>query len=138
MKISIKTDFDENWYKNKFKSGFLNKIIFAIKTDIRSHSDVKNDKWANHKYTKDEDLLPQEKRKLDSIKWKMTNKVAKDYISMLLGWSRKKEYTEDDKGNRKPVQELKQDSGFGDSMAKKALGGRGFFGRLKQMLFSGQ
>ena len=33
-----------------------------------------------------------DKRKLDSLQWKMTNKVAKDFISMLLGWSREKKY----------------------------------------------
>ena len=43
----------------------------------------------NHKYTADE-MLPQDKRKLDSIKWKMTNKVAKDFISLFCGWSRSK------------------------------------------------
>ena len=92
---------------------------------------------SDHKYTKDEELNASEKSKLDKLKWKMTNKVAKDYISLLLGWSRKKTYTiEGDK--KKPVDSLKQDKGFGDSMAKKALGGRGFFGRLKQQLFSGQ
>ena len=138
MRIDIKTNFNEDWYKKKFKSGFLNKMIFAIKTDARSRMspDVKTD-MTGHKYTQDE-MLPQEKRKLDSLTWKMTNKVCKDYISFLLGWSRKKEYTEDDEKNRKPVQEaLKQDTGFGDSMAKKALGGRGILGRLKQKLFSG-
>lgn len=33
-----------------------------------------------------------DKRKLDGIKWKMTNKIASDYITYLLGWKRKKEY----------------------------------------------
>lgn len=42
---------------------------------------------AGHEYKADE-MLPQDKRKLDSIKWKMTNKVAKDFITYLLGWSR--------------------------------------------------
>ena len=36
-----------------------------------------------------------------------------------------------------PAEKLKQDSGFGASMAKKALGNRGILGRLKQKLFSG-
>ena len=65
-------------------------MIFAIKTDARSHSspDHKND-MTNHKYIADE-KLPQDKRKLDSIKWKMTNKVAKDFISLFCGWSRSK------------------------------------------------
>ena len=90
-KIDVRTNFGEDWYKRKFKSGFLNKMIFAIKTDARSHSssDHKND-MTNHKYTADE-MLPQDKKKLDSLQWKMTNKVAKDYISLLLGWSRPKE-----------------------------------------------
>lgn len=103
MRIDIKTNFTEDWYKKKFKSGFLNKMIFAIKTDARSHSspDVKTN-MTGHQYTADE-MLPQDKRKLDSMSWKMTNKVTKDYISLLLGWSRKKEYTEDKEGNRKPV-----------------------------------
>ena len=140
MRITIETKFDDNWYKNQFKSGFLNKMIFGIKTIGRmgTPSGAKTS-MSDHKYTKDEELNASEKSKLDKLKWNMTNKVAKDYISLLLGWSRKKEYTEDDEGNRKPAQEaLKQDKGFGDSMSKKALGGRGFFGRLKQKLFSGQ
>ena len=138
MRITINTNFDENWYKNKFKSGFLNKMIFGIKTIGRMGTpDSAKTSMSGHKYTKDEELNASEKRKLDSLKWKMTNKVAKDYISLLLGWSRKKTYTiEGDK--KKPVDSLKPDKGFGDSMAKKALGGRGFFGRLKQQLFSGQ
>jgi hypothetical protein len=67
----------------------------------------------------------------------MTNKITKDYISLLLGCSRKKEYTNDGEKN-KPVEPLKQDKGVGDSFAKKALGGRGLLGRLKQKLFAGQ
>lgn len=92
MRIDIHTDFNETWFKRKFKSGFLNKMIFAIKTDAmsRAHKTGKEGDMAGHKYTADE-MLPQDKRKLDSLQWKMTNQVAKDYISMLLGWSRKKE-----------------------------------------------
>lgn len=138
LRITIETKFDDNWYKNKFKSGFLNKMIFGIKTIGRMGTpDSAKTSMSGHKYTKDEELNASEKRKLDSLKWKMTNKVAKDYISLLLGWSRKKEYTVDN-GEKKFTEELKPDKGFGDSMAKKALGGRGFFGRLKQQLFSGQ
>lgn len=138
MRIIIETKFDDNWYKNKFKSGFLNKMIFGIKTIGRMGTpSAAKTSMSDHKYTKDEELNASEKRKLDSLKWKMTNKVAKDYISLLLGWSRKKEYTVDN-GEKKFTEALKPDKGFGDSMAKKALGGRGFFGRLKQQLFSGQ
>lgn len=138
MKIVITTKFDENWYKNKFKSGFLNKMIFAIKTMGRMGTpDAAKTSMSDHKYTKDEELNSSEKGKLDKLKWNMTNKVAKDYISLLLGWSRKKEYTVDN-GEKTFTEALKQDKGFGDLMAKKALGGRGFFGRLKQQLFSGQ
>ena len=47
----------------------------------------------------------------------MTNKVAKDYITMLLGWSRKKEkvMTVNDAGERveSPASELQKDEGFG-------------------------
>ena len=67
----------------------------------------------------------------------MTNKVAKDYITYLLGWSRKKEKKMEG-GNPIPVEsKLKEDSGFGASMAKKALGNRGILGRLKQKIFAG-
>ena len=116
----------------------LNKILFAIKTDMRSHTSagVKN-QWTDHKYTADEDLLPQEKRRLNSLQWKMTNKVANDYISLLLGWSRERVMYKDEKG-MEPVNPLKEDSGFGKSMANKALGNRGILGRLKQKIFSGQ
>lgn len=111
-------------------------MIFAIKTDARSHSspDVKTD-MTGHKYTADE-MLPQDKKKLDSLQWKMTNKIAKDYISFLLGWTRKKEKYE---GEMKvpPDNKLKKDDGFGKSMADKALGNRGVLGRLKQKLFAG-
>ena len=67
----------------------------------------------------------------------MTNKVAKDYISMLLGWSRKKELKQTPDGNVPTQLELKSDEGFGQEMAKKALDNRGILGRLKQMIFSG-
>ncbi len=90
---------------------------------------------SGHKYTADE-MLPQDKKKLDSLQWKMTNKIAKDYISFLLGWTRKKEKYE---GEMKvpPDNKLKKDDGFGKSMADKALGNRGVLGRLKQKLFAG-
>lgn len=138
MRIDIHTDFNETWFKRKFKSGFLNKMIFAIKTDAMSkaYKTGKEGDMAGHKYTADE-MLPQDKRKLDSIQWKMTNKVAKDYISMLLGWSRKKELKQTPDGNVPTQLELKPDEGFGQEMAKKALDNRGILGRLKQMIFSG-
>ena len=66
----------------------------------------------------------------------MTNKVAKDYISLLLGWSRKKEKKQGEKWEY-PANELKRDEGFGKEMANKALGNRGLFGRLKQKMFAG-
>lgn len=121
----------------KFKSGMWNKILFTIKTDMRSHSQGgSKGEWTDHKYTADE-MLPQDKRKLDSLQWKMTNKVAKDYVELLLGWSRPREKYQDVQG-MEPVHELSLDQGFGKSMAKKALGNRGILGRLKQKLFSGQ
>jgi hypothetical protein len=92
-RIDIHTNFDANWFKRKFKSGLLNKLIFAIKTDARSHlSDgaKARDPMANHKYTADE-MLPQDTKKLDGIQWKMTNKAAKDFITYFMGWTRKKE-----------------------------------------------
>lgn len=60
LRIDIQTNFNEDWYKRKFKSGILNKMIFAIKTDARSHisPDAKaRDPMADHKYTADE-MLP--------------------------------------------------------------------------------
>ena len=50
-------------------------------------------------------MLPQDKRKLDSLQWKMTNKVAKDYVALLLGWSRPKEKYNDAQG-MEPTQDL--------------------------------
>lgn len=137
FKIDIHTSFDDQWFKRKFKSGMLNKILFTIKDDMRSHSQGgTKGEWTGHKYTADE-MLPQDKRKLDSLQWKMTNKVAKDYVALLLGWSRPKEKYNDAQG-MEPTQELQQDTGFGKSMAKKSLDNRGILGRLKQKLFSGQ
>ena len=130
FRIDIKTSFDDNWFKKQFKSGFLNKAIMAIKTDAMSRATVGSMK--DHKYTADE-MLPQDQRKLDSIKWKMTNKVAKDYISLLLGWSRDKVINPDGSVQT----ELKEDSSFGKKMASKALDNRGILGRLKQKIFAG-
>lgn len=138
MRIDIKTNFNDTWYKRKFKSGFLNKVIDTVKTSIHSHADVTkdNDEFRNKKFSADQ-MEPGDKRKLDSLQWKMTNKVAKDFISMLLGWSRKKQYVRDG-DNIKPLQEeLTPDEAFGKEMAKKALDNRGILGRLKQKLFAG-
>ena len=88
-------------------------------------------------------MQPGEERKLNSIKWKMTNKVAKDFISLFCGWSRSKKEMYQEQGDNgieyTPTEEsvLTPDKGFGDSMAKKALNGRGIFGRLKNALFAG-
>ena len=136
-RIDVKTNFDDTWFKRKFKSGFLNKMIFAIKTDIRSRSPKDSiGTMAGHKYTADE-MLPADKRKLDSIQWKMTNKVAKDYITFLMGWSRKKELYKETNPPEPVDKKLKKDEGFGKTMADKALGNRGILGRLKQKIFSG-
>ena len=89
-----------------------------------------------HKYNMDT-MEPADKKKLEKIQWNMTNKVCKDYISLLLGWSRKKTYIENEKGEKKFAEPLKPDTGFGKSMAKKALSNRGILGRLRQKLFAG-
>lgn len=134
-RIDIQTNFDDTWFKRKFKSGLLNKAIFALKSMGRASSapNVKTD-MTGYKYTADE-MLPQDKKKLDGIQWKMTNKVAKDYVTYLLGWSRPKEMNDTD---GLPSNELKQDQGFGKKMADKALSGRGIMGRLMQKVFAGQ
>ena len=146
MRIDIRTNFNETWYQNKFKSGFLNKAIMAIKTDIMSRvatnaqgasKGAGGDQMAGHKYVKDE-MLDHERRKLDNIQWKMTNKVAKDFISMLLGWSRKKELIQNGTDVRPAQEKLTKDEGFGQEMADKALDNRGILGRLKQKIFGGQ
>lgn len=132
-RIDVRTSFDENWYKRKYKSGLINAAIRAIKTDARSHSspDVKT-QWTNHKYTYDE-MLPQEKKQLDGLQWTMTNKVARDYITFLLGWTRDKVLNEE----KMPKEELQVNEKFGKKMADAALGDRGILGRLKQKLFAG-
>ena len=88
-------------------------------------------------------MQPSEKKKLESIRWKMTNKVARDFISLFCGWSRSKKEMYQEQGDNGieyvPTEDskLNQDKGFGDSMAKKALSGRGILGRLKNALFAG-
>lgn len=140
MRIDVTTKFDENWYKRKFKSGFLNKVIDTVKTGIhaRAYDDNgRNSEFKNKKFSADQ-MEDSDKRKLDSLQWKMTNKVAKDFISMLLGWSRQKQYEKDNEGNIVPTQaELTKDEAFGAEMAKKALNNRGILGRLRQKIFSG-
>lgn len=90
-RIDVSTHFDANWYKRKFKSGFLNKMIMAVKTDAMSKiSSTDVNKNAGHVFTADE-MLPEDEKKLEKIQWKMTNKVAKDYIRLLLGWTRTKQ-----------------------------------------------
>ena len=63
----------------------------------------------------------------------MTNKVAKDYVAYLLGWSRKKEalLTKDKKMKPADGNELKPDTGLGSRFAKSALEGRGMLGRMR-------
>jgi hypothetical protein len=64
MRILITTKFTDDWYKNKFKSGLLNKAIMMVKTDAMSRVTPDNKvSMANHKYTKDEELSPGEKSK---------------------------------------------------------------------------
>lgn len=140
-RIDIHTSFDANWYKRKFKSGLLNKMIFAIKTDARSHGTAdmnRSDPMANHKYTADE-MLPQDTRKLDSLQWKMTNKIARDFITYFMGWTRRKERNPDTKDGLPgaPTEELQYNESFGKKMADAALSNRGILGRLKQKIFSG-
>ena len=66
----------------------------------------------------------------------MTNKVAYDYIKYLLGWSRDKKKMRNGTGFL-PYGELVSDPGVGQSMAKAALGNRGFMSRMKQKIFAG-
>ena len=115
VKISISTNFTNDWYTHKFKSGLLNKLLFYTKTVIRSNvpdNARQHVKMAGHEYTADE-MLPQDKRKLDKIKWNMTNKVSKDYISQLLGWSREKTKRKVGENGAEPVQNLQRDEKFG-------------------------
>lgn len=132
-KIDIETNFDESWFKRKFKSGVLNKALMLFKTQAAKNYNNGN-VMKDHVYTADE-MLPQDARKLDSIQWKMTNKVAKDFVKLALGWSRNKEINE---ATGMPTQiDLVENSSFGKKMASKALDNRGILGRLKQKLFSG-
>lgn len=135
FRIDIHTSFDEDWFKRKFKSGFLNKAIMAIKTDAASKmtdAATGDGMEKGHKYTQDE-MLPGDRRKLDKIQWKMTTKVAKDYITYLLGWSRAKKRTPDGQ----PIEALKADKGFGQTMADRATSNRGILGRLAAKIFAG-
>ena len=138
-RIDIRTNFNDDWYKKTFKSGLINAFIRAVKTDARAHTsqDAKT-QWTNHKYTYDE-MLPQEKKKLDSLQWKMTNKVAYSFLTSFLGWSRDKEkYIDESTGKPLPKQGvLDIDEKLGKSLAKSAMGDRGLWGRFKQKMFSG-
>ena len=137
VKIDIQTNFDENWYKRKFKSGMLNALIMGFKTAARARASAGGeDEWTGHKYTADE-MLPQDVKKLDKIQWKMTNKVAYDYIKYLLGWSRDKKKIRSGTGFLPFNAELSSDPSFGESMAKKGLSNRGFMSRMKQKIFAG-
>lgn len=80
-----------------------------------------------------ETMTALDKMKLDGLQWKMTNKVAKDYVAYLLGWSRKKEalLTKDKTMVPGDGNQLKPDTGLGSKFAKSALGGRGILGRLR-------
>ena len=55
-KIEIKTNFNDDWYKKRFKSGFLNKVIDTVKTSIHAHADVTrdNDEYRNKKFSADQ------------------------------------------------------------------------------------
>ncbi len=110
----------------------LNKMIMGLKTMAMANlaSDSKNDK-KGYKYTGNE-MLSQDERKLDKIQWNMTNKVAKDYITYLLGWSRKKEYYMDgSQPKAASTADLRVDAGVGKKFADKALSNRGILGRLR-------
>ena len=101
-RIDIRTNFNEDWFKKKFKSGLLNAAIRAIKTsalnNVSPDVKAKGEQYSNagHKFTYDQ-MEPSEKKKLDSLQWSMTNKVAKMFIQTLLGWSRKKQKYIDEK-----------------------------------------
>lgn len=140
-RIDIITNFTEEWYKQKFKSGMLNKMIALAKSEFASHAGTSGAQNANKEYKPDE-MTGRDNSKLDSIRWKMTNKVAKDYIRLLLGWTRKKEiYWDADTDQFQPIQSLKdmvRDDGYGKKMASKALDDRGLWGRLKQKILPGQ
>ena len=137
-RIDVTTNFDENWYKRKFKSGLLNKMIVGLKNQAMDYRDpTVKQIYGDKKYSVD-DMTDSDKRKLDGIKWKMTNKIAHDYIKFLLGWSREKKYTEGtEPGQVDVASKLNQDEKFGEEMAEKALGNRGLLGRMKQKLFAG-
>ena len=42
-KIEIKTNFNDEWYKKRFKSGLLNKVIDTVRTEIHKNADVTRD-----------------------------------------------------------------------------------------------
>ena len=89
-KINITANLTPDWFQKNYKGGLINKMIMGIKTGAMSQlsPDSKNP-MKDHKYVQNE-MLPQDERKLEKLKWEITNKVAKTYIANLLGWSRKK------------------------------------------------
>lgn len=139
-KINITANLTPDWFQKNYKGGLINKMIMGIKTGAMSQlsPDSKNP-MKDHKYVQNE-MLPQDERKLEKLKWEITNKVAKTYITNLLGWSRKKLKKIDEKsGQPVPAQgsELKNDAGYGKKLADKALSNRGMLGKFKQTLFGG-
>lgn len=139
--ITVDVQFDEDWFKKQYKSGLINAAIRGLKTQAmkRSVGTAGQSSLSGHEWTYDH-MEDSEKRKLDSIKWKMTNAVTKDYIMYLLGWSRKKVAlkTKDGQTIAHPSEAvLRMDTGLGDKFAKNAMGGRGLLGRMRQKLFAG-
>lgn len=135
-RIDVTTNFDENWYKRKYKSGLLNKLLVGYRNmALTNMTQAGRDRYGLKERAPDE-MTDADKRKLDGLKWKMTNKIAYDYIALLLGYSRKKEYTEPEKGKKQPSP-LKPDTGVGKKFAKKAMSNRGFMSRMKQQIFAG-
>jgi hypothetical protein len=139
-KITITSNLTPDWFQKKYKGGLINKMIMGIKTGAM-HQLAPNSKnpMKDHKYVQNE-MLPQDERKLEKLKWEITNKVAKTYITNLLGWSRKKLKKIDEKsGDPVPAQgsEPKADIGYGKKLADTALSNRGIMGRLRQQIFSG-
>ena len=57
MRIDIKTNFTEDWYKAKFKSGFLNKMIDTVKTEIHKNADTTRDNQAYRDKKYDADTM---------------------------------------------------------------------------------
>lgn len=58
-KITVKSNFSDNWYTKNFKSGLINSAIRAVKTSAMHSGDpsIKNMEMKDHTYTQDE-MLP--------------------------------------------------------------------------------